>query len=109
MWDDTQRPTSPDILQVTFTPLRHFTVYDAMNAKVTLRLVVQRSQPDSLCEATVENSVRLVDREAARPPLWDLGTSFKGAAFASASSRSTTPRPARCALERVSWERAQVH
>jgi len=78
MWDDAQRPSSPDDLRVTFTPLRHFTVYDAMNAKITLRLVVQRSQPDSLCEATVESSVRLVDREAARPPLWDLGTSFKG-------------------------------
>ncbi|MBX5462054.1 MAG: hypothetical protein IRZ28_13320 [Steroidobacteraceae bacterium] len=78
LWDDAQRPTSPDVLQVTFTPLRHFTVYDAMNAKVTLRMVVQQSQPNSLCEATVESSVRLVDREAAHPPLWDLGTSFKG-------------------------------
>jgi hypothetical protein len=78
MWDDAQRPISPDDLQVTFTPLRHFTVYDAVNAKVTLRLVARRSETDSLCEATIESSVQLVDREVARPPLWDLGTSFKG-------------------------------
>jgi len=78
MWDSTQHPMSPDALQVTLTPLRHFTVYDAAKAKVTLRFTAQPAHADLPCRGTVETQVQLVDREAARPPLWDLGTSFKG-------------------------------
>jgi hypothetical protein len=80
LWDGDQHPISPDVLQVTFTPLRHFTVYDAVNATVTLRLVAQPAHTDLPCRATVETIVQLVDREAARPPLWDLGTSYRGGA-----------------------------
>jgi hypothetical protein len=77
MWDGSQRPISPDVLQATFTPLRHFTVYGAVNATITLNFVAQLRHTDALCRGTVETSVQLVDREAARPPLWDLGTSYK--------------------------------
>jgi hypothetical protein len=78
MWDSAERPIFPDALQVTLTPLRHFTVYDAVKAKVTLRFVAQPTRADLPCQGTVETQVQLVDREAARPPLWDLGTSYKG-------------------------------
>jgi hypothetical protein len=78
MWDSAERPVSPDALQLTLTPLRHFTVYDAVKAKVTLRFVAQPARNAVPCRGTVETQVQLVDREVARPPLWDLGTSYKG-------------------------------
>jgi hypothetical protein len=53
------------------------TAYDAVNAQTTLHFVAQLGHADPLCRATVETSVQLVNREAARPPLWDLGTSYK--------------------------------
>lgn len=77
MWDAAQRPIAPDDLQVTFTPLRHFTAYDIVNATISLHFIAQQKGTDSLCRATVETSAQLVNRDAARPPLWDLGTSFK--------------------------------
>jgi len=80
MWDSGGRPVSPDDLQLTLTPVRHFTVYDAARAKVTARLVVQPAREGLPCLQTLETQIQLVEREVARPPLWDLGTSRNGRA-----------------------------
>jgi hypothetical protein len=78
LWDDMRRPTPADAVQVTLVPIRHFTVYDLVDAKVALEFIVQksRSEPRRLC--AVETRITLIDHDAARPPLWDLGISHRG-------------------------------
>jgi hypothetical protein len=79
LWDATRRPMPPDAVQVTLVPLRHFTAYDVVDAKVALEFIVQqRSEQPRLC--TVETRVDLIDHDAVRPPLWDLGTARPGGA-----------------------------
>jgi len=73
LWTEDRRPISPEALQISLTRLRHFSVYDAVEATIKLEFVASRSRSASdRWECSVENHITLVDRASVTPPLWDL-------------------------------------
>jgi hypothetical protein len=73
LWGEDRRPLPSASLKVSLSPLRHFTAYDMVEAKVALAFVASYSRrPHDRWECTVETAVTLVDRDAATPALWDL-------------------------------------
>jgi hypothetical protein len=73
LWSEDRRPISAEALQISLTRLRHFSVYDAVEATIKLEFVASGSRSASdRWECSVENRVTLVDRAAVAPPLWDL-------------------------------------
>jgi hypothetical protein len=79
MWTPDQRPVPPDALLVTLTPARHFTVFDAVEGKVSLEFVAAKSRSaHERWRCAFDTSVTLVERDAERPPLWDLRTPVRG-------------------------------
>jgi len=78
LWDEMQKPLPPDRVRVTLTPMRHFSAYGVVNAKLALDLVVRAPRAKSAWHCSAATQLVAVDEDAARPPLWDLGTSAKG-------------------------------
>jgi hypothetical protein len=68
MWTADRRPIAPEAIAVTLVPIRHFTVYDEVTAIARLQY--------GAC--TVEERFVLADRDAVRPPLWDIGIALRG-------------------------------
>jgi hypothetical protein len=73
LWDSQLHPLSPDRVAISLAPLRHFTMYDQVEAALSLDFAVSRAraarQPWT-CSA--ESRFTLVDRTATAPNLWDL-------------------------------------
>lgn len=78
LWDEMQNPLPPDRVRVTFTPMRHFSAFGIVNAKLALAFVARAPRAKSAWHCSAETQLVVVDRDAARPPLWDLGTSHQG-------------------------------
>jgi hypothetical protein len=79
MWTPDQRPVPPDTLLVTLTPARHFTVFDAVEGKISLEFVAARSRSaHERWRCSFDTRVTLVEPDAERPPLWDLRTPARG-------------------------------
>jgi hypothetical protein len=73
LWSSVQHPTRPDELQITFTPVRHMTVLDVVNARITLNVTAARARPTGeLWRCTFENRFELVDHQSVLPNLWGL-------------------------------------
>jgi hypothetical protein len=78
LWDADRRPLPADQVTITLVPMRHFRAYGIVEARAILDFTLRtaRSEPPRRCE--VETRFTLVDYEAARPALWDLGTAHRG-------------------------------
>jgi hypothetical protein len=73
LWTEDRRAVPAESLDVKLTPLRHITVYDEVEATVSLTFVASRErQARQRFECSVETELTLIDREAATPALWDL-------------------------------------
>jgi hypothetical protein len=76
LWDSQLHPLSAERVAISLAPLRHFTMYDQVEAALSLDFAVSRAraarQPWT-CSA--ESRFTLVDRTATAPNLWDLRTS----------------------------------
>jgi hypothetical protein len=73
LWDSQLHPLSPDRAAISLTPLRHFTMYDQVEATLSLDYVVTRSRAArTQWTCSAENRFTLVDRTATAPNLWDL-------------------------------------
>jgi len=73
LWSQDRQPISGAGLQISLTQLRHFSVYDAVEATIKLEFVALGSRSASdRWECSIENHITLVDRAAVTPPLWDL-------------------------------------
>jgi hypothetical protein len=73
LWSEDRRPISAEALQIAVTQLRHFSIYDAVEATIKLEFVASGSRSASdRWKCSVENHITLVDRAAVTPPLWDL-------------------------------------
>jgi hypothetical protein len=73
LWNQDRRPISAEALKISLTQLRHFSVYDAVEATIKLQFVASgfRSASDRW-ECSVENHITLVDRASVTPHLWDI-------------------------------------
>jgi hypothetical protein len=73
MWGEGHGPIPPQALQISVTPLRHFTVYDRVEVMIKLDLVASGSRfARQRWACSVENRVTLADRPSVTPSLWDL-------------------------------------
>jgi len=73
LWDSQLRPLSPDRVAISLAPLRHFTMYDQVEAALALDFTASRSRTAReqwTCSA--QSRFILVDRNATAPNLWDL-------------------------------------
>ena len=76
LWSKEGTPLPPDALRIDLVPLRHVPGYDTLEADVVLDFVAvpaRNSAPP--CISSGRTRVVLVDRDAVRPALWDLGIS----------------------------------
>jgi hypothetical protein len=73
MWDSQLHPLPPERVTISLVPLRHFTMYDEVEATLSLDFAARRSgtaRQEWACSA--ESRFILVDRTATAPNLWDL-------------------------------------
>ena len=72
-WDASRHPLSPERVDLSLEPLRHYTVYDQVDGIVSSTFVTTRSAASSATtRCTAETRVALVDRASSIPTLWDL-------------------------------------
>jgi len=73
LWDPDRRPLAPEALQVSLTAVQHLTVFDAVDANITLEVTVARS-PHQWWTCSTSSRFELVDHDSELPALWDLHT-----------------------------------
>ena len=70
LWSAEQQPVRPEDLRLTFAPVRHMTVFDAVDANVTLDLTAVGA--NRLWRCSFVSRVELVDRGSVLPDLWSV-------------------------------------
>ncbi len=75
LWDTKGKPLQPDAVRVELEPIRHVPGFDTIEAEVKLEYVLARAGQGGQCRGLAQQRLVLVNREAVRPPLWDLGVS----------------------------------
>jgi hypothetical protein len=81
LWNDAQHPVRPEDLRLTLAPVRHMTVFDVVDARLTLTVtaVTGRHGNPGLWRCSFENRLELIDRASVLPDLWGLRkTGFRG-------------------------------
>jgi hypothetical protein len=92
LWDSQRHPLSPDRVAISLAPLRHFTMYDQVEATLSLDFTASRSRnarEQWTCSA--ESRFTLVDRNATAPNLWDLRKSADSEWWLALFFRETGP------------------
>ena len=75
LWDANGHPVEPGMVQIRLTPTEHLSILDTVEADIDLEYHVKRSfLSRHEWQCTVHTDLTLVDHNAVRPPLWDLGT-----------------------------------
>jgi hypothetical protein len=72
-WDRDERPIAPAELDVKISPLRLSSVYRTVEAKVKLDYEMSNSSGSERFSCSATRQAVLVDRDAIRPALWDVG------------------------------------
>jgi hypothetical protein len=73
LWDAHLHPLSADRGAISLAPLRHFTMYDQVEATLSLDFTATRSRTArQQWTCSSESRFTLVDRNATAPNLWDL-------------------------------------
>jgi hypothetical protein len=72
-WDKDQRPIAPAQLDVKLLPLRLSSVYRTVEAKIKLDYEISNSSGSERFSCSATRQAVLVDRDAIRPALWDIG------------------------------------
>ncbi len=72
-WDKDQRPIAPAQLEVKLSPLRLSSVYRTVEAKINLDYEISNNSGSERFSCTATRREVLVDRDAIRPALWDVG------------------------------------
>lgn len=115
LWDQTGSPIAPEQVQISFSPVRHATVFDTVDGLLTVKydFIDNRAHQSFSCSA--ENKFQLVDRNAMRLSLWDIARpeveSAKRERWLALYDSSTGPvrlifPSAAAANELVAWLRA---
>jgi hypothetical protein len=72
-WDKNERPIAPAQLFVALSPLRLSSVYRTVEAKIELDYEISNASESNRFSCTATRREVLVDRDAIRPALWDIG------------------------------------
>ena len=73
LWNGEQRPVRPEDLRLTFTPVRHMTVFDVVDVKLTLDVTATSQHgTQGLWHCSFESRLELIDRPSVLPDLWGL-------------------------------------
>ena len=82
LWTAEGQPLPADAVEFDLVPARHPPGLDTVDASIDMQFIVQRGSSGDEWVCSSEERVRLVDDEAVRQPLWDIGV-------AAANSRRT--------------------
>jgi hypothetical protein len=72
-WDKDERPIEPALLDVKLSPLRLSSIYRTVEAKIKLDYEISNGSGSERFSCTATRQSVLVDRDAIRPALWDVG------------------------------------
>jgi hypothetical protein len=72
-WDKDERPIAPAQLDIKLSPLRLSSVYRTVEAKIKLDYEISNSSGSERFSCSAARQAVLVDRDAIRPALWDVG------------------------------------
>jgi hypothetical protein len=72
-WNKDGRPIAPAQLDITLSPLRLSSIYRTVEAKISLDYEISRARGSERFSCTATRREVLVDRDAIRPALWDIG------------------------------------
>jgi hypothetical protein len=75
LWDAKGAALAPNVVRIDLEPARHVPGLDAIEAELVLDYVHWNSRTRQACKASAMTRATLVDKDAVRPPLWDLGVS----------------------------------
>jgi hypothetical protein len=74
LWKSGGVPLTAEDIQVQLEPTRHVPGYDLVEADVVLDYLLVANE-FAACRGSARARVVLIDRDAVRPPLWDVGVS----------------------------------
>lgn len=72
-WDKDERAIAPADLKIGLSPLRLSSVYRTVEAKIELEYEITQARGKELFSCDATRHEVLVDRDAIRPALWDIG------------------------------------
>jgi hypothetical protein len=72
LWDAQLQPLPPDRVAISLAPLRHFTMYDQVEATLSFDFAASRGTARQQWSCAAESRFTLVDSTATAPNLWDL-------------------------------------
>jgi hypothetical protein len=75
LWDEKGAALAPSSIRVDLEPSRHVPGFDSIEAELVVDSVHWSSRARQACKASAMTRAILVDENAVRPPLWDLGVS----------------------------------
>jgi hypothetical protein len=75
LWDAKGAALEPSVVRVDLEPARHVPGFDAIEAELVLDYVHWNARTRAACRGSAMSRATLVDKDAVRPPLWDLGVS----------------------------------
>jgi len=74
LWNTDRSPVEPGAVSLTVEPIRYSTIYSRVEANVTVEVVGRpRESHGAGWKCSLERQTTLVDMDAVRPPLWDIG------------------------------------
>jgi hypothetical protein len=73
LWDKDKRPIAPALLNLELSPLRLSSIYETVEAAIDLDYEISSANGSVAWSCSANSHEVLVDRDAIRPALWDIG------------------------------------
>jgi hypothetical protein len=77
LWDKDKRPIAPAQLNIELSPLRLSSIYETVEAAIDLDYEISSANGSVAWSCSATSHEMLVDRDAIRPALWDVGVPIK--------------------------------
>jgi hypothetical protein len=77
LWDKDKRPIAPALLNIELSPLGLSSIYETVEATIDLDYEISSAKGSAAWSCSATSHAVLVDRDAIRPALWDIGVTLK--------------------------------
>jgi|ERR1700733_4234235 len=77
LWDEDKRPIAPAQLNIELSSLRLSSIYETVEATIDLDYEISSTNASLASSCSATSHEVLVDRDAIRPALWDVGVPIK--------------------------------